>query len=69
MPCEPSGKGPRAQLAFNCPKVLRWLFIRDGFRRGEPYGLMAEQAVRIWDLEYELAIARGEINPENDFRK
>jgi hypothetical protein len=30
---------------------------------------MAEQEVRIWDFEYELANARGEINPENDFRK
>jgi NAD(P)H-dependent flavin oxidoreductase YrpB (nitropropane dioxygenase family) len=50
---EMDAAGQRAPLVFNCPKVLRWLFIRDGYRRGEVYRLMAEQEVRIWDLEYE----------------
>jgi phage terminase Nu1 subunit (DNA packaging protein) len=68
-PCEPSGKGPRAPLVVNMPKVWRWRFIKESYRHSPHAGQLAEQEVKIMDLEYEIGILKGEIDSAFDFRK
>lgn len=67
-PCTPSGKGPRAPLIFNMPKVFRWAFIKSGYEHSIQAGRFAEQEVQIMDLEYEVGILKGDIDPALDWR-
>jgi hypothetical protein len=51
------------------PKVWRWRFIKESYRHSPHAGQLAEQEVKIMDLEYEIGILKGEIDSAFDFRK
>jgi phage terminase Nu1 subunit (DNA packaging protein) len=67
-PCSRTG-ALRSPLEFSIPKVLRWRYVKLAYEHSEMAGKLADKDVEIWDLEYALAVERGEVPATEDFRR